>query len=70
MKAYNKIKNMIISLLAAAFYCYSCMTVADNQTGLIIFGTIGIFSSVFSIMYEIDLMFLSKDKSNSKHIEK
>lgn len=57
MKAYNKIKNMIIALLAAAFYCYSCMTVADNETGLIIFGTIGIFSAVFVILLEADLVF-------------
>lgn len=64
MRAYNKIKNMIISLLSAAFYCYSCMTVEGNHTGLIIFGTIGIFSSVFVIMFEVDLMFLSCRHNN------
>ena len=57
MRTYNRIKNMIIALLAAAFYCYSCGTAADHATGLIIFGTIGVFSAVFVIMIEFDLMF-------------
>lgn len=66
MRAYNKIKNMIIALLAAAFYCYSCMIVPDNNTTLIMLATIGIFCSVLMVMIEFDLMFGTRKQRNRR----
>ena len=54
MRRYHRIKNIIIALLAALFYCYSCLTVKSNDIGLIIFGTIGMFLSIGFLMFEFD----------------
>ena len=57
MRRYHRIKNIIIALLAALFYFYSCLTVKEHDLGLIIFGTIGMFLSIGFMMFEFDSLF-------------
>lgn len=57
MRTYNKIKNIIIALMAAMFYCNSSMETTGSTTGIVIFGTIGMFGTIGFIMFEMDSIF-------------
>lgn len=57
MRTYNKIKNIIIAFMAAMIYCNSTMATTGSTTGIVIFGTIGMFGTACFIMFEMDSIF-------------
>ena len=70
MRAYHRIKNTIIALLAALFYAYSCFTVPGHNVGLIIFGTIGMFLSIGFMMFQFDVFLGLYNRRKRKQEEK
>lgn len=67
MKRYNIFKNIIIALLAASFYFYSCMTI-ENEMFPVIIGTITMFGCVYLLLWDLDSrLFVKKKKAGAEN---
>ena len=54
MKAYNKIKNIVIAVLVGKVYHYACMAVPGQDPALIIWASVAVACCVYVGMLESD----------------
>lgn len=56
MKAYNKIKNIVIAVLVGKVYHYACMTVPGQDPALIAWASVAVACCVYIGVLETDSM--------------